>query len=188
MAKAPSVEELREDLDVLTEFERDYRRYVESQVAIDQGRTPEIAESSLPQMRRELMLRLTRAGEAFNATGLQMTITPPPMFGGPVLTDFTSQVFAHETHTFGSGGPDAAYMVLDALVTGIGTLRGKVAEAERAEAERKPAATRAKETAAGHLPTLWGRIRHVPRVVATLADFITVGALIVGGLKVLGVF
>jgi hypothetical protein len=78
-------------------------------------------------------------------------------------------------------------MVLDGVSTAIGSLDDKVAQAELDARGRAPAQV-IKGSAERHLPTLWGRIRAVPKWIGTAADFITVGTVLAGALKLFGVF
>jgi len=179
MASKP--QELREHIKVLTDFERDYRSYVTTQMRQDMGEAGPLTPDQLPTLRAQLVRRVSRAGRAFDASGVQMAITPPPMFGGPVLTSLASQAFAHETPTFGSGhdGFEAARMVLDGLGTAVGALEDKL-EQEQARAQKRQPPARALQGAQHHLPTLWGRIRALPDWFASAADLITVVGFVAG--------
>lgn len=121
--------ELEDHIRVLTEFERDYRRYIEAQMAGTQD----------DALRTQLLRRSSRAGRAMQAAGVKPTLIPPPMFGGPLVEDFGSQVFAHETQTYGSG-PDpftTARMLLDVMGQARGSLEDKLEQARR-EPEKAP--------------------------------------------------
>jgi len=176
---------------VLVAFERDYGRYVQAQIAASQGHAS-MSEAEYAALRSELLRRVARASRAVQASGLQMALTPPPMYGGPIRTDLAGQVFAHESAPFvNSADPfDAPRMVLDGISTAIGALDDRAQEAEKDEIARGQGLGRVRNGASRHLPTLWGRIRRVPRGIAVAADMITVGGfvvLVVGGVgRVLG--
>jgi hypothetical protein len=163
MADGP--DELREHIEVLTEFERDYRDYVH---ALDHELTTGQSwyhEDAMQQYRAALVRRVARAGRAMRASGVSLTLTPPPLYGGPVLTDFASQVFAHETHTYGTGNDQLLVprMLLDGMQTALGALEDKLQQPERSP---RPERTQPSH----HVPTLIGRIKHVPPVIGFIAD------------------
>lgn len=184
MAKGASSQELREHRDVLVRFEHDYRGYVDTQKARDAGHT--VSPGVLGATRADLLRRAARADRAVKMSGLSFAITPPPFYGGPVLHDLPVQIFAHETPLYGgsSNAFMAAEMVLDALGAAIGALDDRIQQAEKKEAAPSG---RAVAAVRGHVPTLWGRLRHVPRWLGTAADAISVGGVLLAGLKILGV-
>ncbi len=173
--------------EVLEQFESEYRQYVDAQrrglagYAVDQA--------ALGRTRGELLRRVPRVARALEAADTRIVISPPPMFGGPLLTALAQQVFAHETSTYGSGDDPfaTADMVLDLFVTGLGVFDDRIEHAESVDGGGPVGAAAGVRRIVGRgLPTLWGNLRHVPRWVGTIADFATVGALIAGGLKLVG--
>lgn len=192
MARSTSAE-FREHHDALAAFERDYRRYVNAQISAAQGHVS-LSEGEYMALRSELLRRVARAGRGFQASGVQMALTPPPMFGGPVLTDLPGQVFAHESAPYANAEDpfDAPRIVLDGISTAIGALEDRAQQAEKEEVARGQGLGRVRNTASRHLPTLWGRFRRLPRGIATAADFITVGGFliaVVGGAgRLLGIW
>ena len=172
---------------MLEDFERDYRRYIEGQIALSEGRSSALPEQALSDLRAQLVRRTSRAGRAMRASGLSLTLTPPPLLGGPVLTAFESQVFAHESPPYGDG-PDpfaTANTLLDGMSTALGSLEDDLAQARRKE-EGKRAPRRAAEATVQHIPTLWGHIRRLPGWLATGADAITVVGAFLGAGRLLG--
>lgn len=77
------------------------------------------------------------------------------------------------------------------LLDGIGTALGAL-EDERHQARRKEAAKsgprRTVEATARGAPRLWGRIGRLPGWIAVAADFITVGGVLIGGAKLVGIW
>jgi hypothetical protein len=160
-----TTEEIREHVAVLSNFQRDYGAYIaaQSQLLDGAGQGPSQAERS------SLMRRSPRAGVAMNASGVRLTLTPPPMLGGPVLTDFVSQVFAHEGSVYG-GGPDplaVPRMVDDGITAALGALDIKLDEALKNPQPEKP---EPRPSSARRWPTLLGRLLHLPRWLGAIAD------------------
>jgi hypothetical protein len=90
-------------------------------------------------LRSQLVRRSSRAARAQRASGVNPNLIPPPMFGGPVVQDFGSIAFAHETPTYGSASDPfmTAHMLLDVMAQGIGALEDQLEQA-RKKPERAP--------------------------------------------------
>jgi hypothetical protein len=128
-----SVEELAEHVRVLTEFERDYRRYIEAQEAEEAGREPDLSQPEQAKLRRELLRRVDAAERAMRQADKMLRVEPPRMIGGHALTALSDQVFAHETPLFGSGEPWLGLPngLLDTMCAALGALEDRLAEAQR---------------------------------------------------------
>ncbi len=118
------IAELREHIEFLSAFEKDYRMYVYALDSELQTGNRYWHPQAHAEKRGDLIRRSVRAQRAMDASGVRIALTPPPMFGGPILTNLSSQIIAYETTTYGSS-PDrlhACRMVLDGLVTALGSL------------------------------------------------------------------
>jgi uncharacterized coiled-coil protein SlyX len=135
-----NVEQLREHIRALTEFERDYRRYIEAQEAEEAGREPELADAERTKLRRDLLRGVDAAERAMRQADKMTSVAPPPAFGGQVLTSLSDQVFAHETPLFGSGEPwlGLPFGLADTMVAALGALEAQLTEAQ-GTAERRRA-------------------------------------------------
>jgi hypothetical protein len=189
--RAMSADELREHIRVLKEFEHDYRRYLAQQGAPD-------PYGGTADLRATLVRRVARAKRAMNASGVKLELRPPPLLGGPILTDFASQVFAHERPPYISQRygelPDAAAMVLDAIATAEGALEDDLENVERSLSAAtagdsiEPGASKPRPGRRGWKRlTLFGRIHAVPAALGVVADLISVGLAAAGLLKLAGI-
>ena len=120
-------------------------------------------------------------------SGVRLTITPPPMFGGAVLTDFSSQVFAHENAPYLPGPfgasevPPTARMVLDRVAAAIGELSDQLQQSPvtaNSVGVKGPQQESHGATPRRRAP-VFGRLKRLPAWLAILADLITIGLLVV---------
>jgi hypothetical protein len=119
----------------------------------------------------------TRADKAMDASGVgKWALTFPPAIGGGIKSrDLPSQVFEFGEVGFGGGdGLDFQRAILDRIPSQLAGLEMKLEEAEKADGgvgvpKRKR-----------RLPTVVGRIRHVPPLIGFIAD--------VGGFVVVVIF
>jgi hypothetical protein len=74
---ARRTDELREHIEILTALERDYRAYVTTQMAMDEGRAGPLMPDELPRLRAEFVRRVSRAGRACDASGVLCTVVGP---------------------------------------------------------------------------------------------------------------
>src|SRR5262245_34965516 len=124
--------ELEEHIRVLTEFEQNYRVYIEGQEAQSENWQPGEAPAALARLRSELARQSSRAGRAMRAADWMYEVAPPSGLGHPALTEFESQVFAHETPAF-SMGDDPYYLprqLLDGMNVAIGRLEDQLSESQ----------------------------------------------------------
>ena len=89
------------------------------------GRQPDLSEEQRRELRRELLRRVDGAERAMKSADKMVHVAPPPMFGGPVLTSLSDQIFAHER--LGYGGSDGHEFdlpngLLDTMVAALGAL------------------------------------------------------------------
>lgn len=112
---------------------------------------------------RELRLLAPRADAAIDASGVSgLALYGPPAIGEPLIADdLASMIFHVEDRGFGVETRDDGLMraILDRLPTQIAGLEIRLEEAKEREAKSKL-----------KLPTVAGRIRHVPPVIGFIAD------------------
>jgi hypothetical protein len=136
-----SVDQLKDHIRVLTEFEHDYRRYIEAQEAEDAGHEPDLSEPERAKLRRDLLRRVDAAERAMRQADKMPRVEASAWLGGHALTGLSDQVFAHETPLFGSGEPWLALPngLLDTMCAALGTLENQLKEAQRSAQERAEA-------------------------------------------------
>jgi len=181
----PSVEELREHIAVLTQFEADYRAYLDAQ----RRGVPELQA----ELRNRLLRRAGKAQRAVTASGVVFAITPAPALGGRVLTSVAEMIFAHEHPAYGGDSfwpnelPSAARHVMDGLAAVLGVLEESAAESAASSRTTPPRPPTGNQKSRPRL-TLFGRIRSLPAALATLADVVAVGGALVGVAKAVGLW
>jgi hypothetical protein len=188
-------EQLAAETVALQAFVSEYRVYLDlrSRFAAGDGSS----QGPLEQSRTRIWQLVPAARRAIEHSGVRLTITPPPMLGGPVLTDFSSQVFAHENAPYLPGPfsasevPATSRMVLDRVAAAIGELSDQL-EQSSVTANSVGEKGRQQESQ-GARPRrrapVFGRLKRLPGPLAVIADTITIAlflALIIGTLHLIG--
>jgi hypothetical protein len=135
-----STRELRKHIDVLTEFERWYRSYIEAQEAENSFREPELSHEQRTELRRSLLRRVDAAERAMRHADKMIRVEPPAFYGGPVLTALSDQIFAHETPRYGGTEGrqfDLPNGLLDTMCAALGALEDQLNEAEEHDQLRR---------------------------------------------------
>lgn len=113
MPRRPSPSELREMRQTLRDFNNLYVEYLNLTYPSQMG-------SSAPEpsgLRMELRARMAGAQNALRAAGVDLTLLPPPAFGGPVLQGLPNTIFAHENWPVYPGmGPPIYEKVIECLL------------------------------------------------------------------------
>jgi hypothetical protein len=168
---------IEEHVQALTSFERDYRRYIEAQVAEHRGDTPNLSPGERTALRHGLLRRADGAERAMQEVGKVVHVAPPPAFGGPILTSLSQTIFAHETPLYGSGSDpfEVPNGILDTMNAALGALDDRLnAELKRPHGTRAPAPRTARSASTGR--SSWS---HNPWVIAIVGGGV---ATVVGGI------
>jgi hypothetical protein len=180
-----SREKLAGDIAALQTFAGEYRVYLDLRSRFSGGDGG--SQAALEQSRMRIWQLVPAARRAIEQSGVRLTITPPPMFGGPVLTDFSSQVFAHENAPYLPGPfgasevPATARMVLDRVAAAIGELSDQLQQSpvtSNSVGVKGPQQESHAATSRRRAP-VFGRLKRLPAWLAILADLITIGVLVV---------
>ena len=159
--------EIQKHIDVLAEFEIQYKEFV---TAMEQERRSGVAPwppDVLSEKRRNLMMKAHRADMAAKASGAgYLVVYEPPAVGGTLRSDtLPAQIMDFGRVGFGTDddGLDIPREILDYIPAQLGALHVQLEEAESPSTAGQPHPRR-------RVPTLFGRIRHIPAAVGTLAD------------------
>lgn len=138
-----STEQIREHIEVLTEFEGKYREFVR---LLEEDRQSDFGSRNtarIETLQREILEAVPRADIAAKASGHWLTTTHAPAMGGGVRSNHLGgQVLDIEESGLMNDGLSIPRMILQMFPMQLGALRMKLAEAEK----RKP--TRAERKAA----------------------------------------
>lgn len=180
MAEQLSSEEINDHLAALRNLETEYLAYLDGTF-----------HGTREQSRKRILLQTAPAQRALAASGVQFAITPPPAFGGPVLTVLSQQLFAFELPAYEpiggpAGMPYTSRLVLDALSTAESRLEDLRRNAS-ARTTRRERPKRARNEERRRF-TLFGRVKALPAAVSFIADLGTAVIVIAGALRLFGVY
>jgi hypothetical protein len=176
-----SHEQLAADIAALQTFANEYRAYLDLRSRFAAG--DDNSQALLEQSRTRIWQLLPTARRGMEHSGVRLTITPPPMLGGPMLTDFESQVFAHEHAPYLPGPfsagevPATARMVLDRVAAAIGELSDQLQQGaiSAGSVDKEPRQHESQGGTYRRRAPMFGRLKRLPAPLAILADVITIG-------------
>lgn len=165
MAESPA--QIRKHIEVLNEFEQKFGEFITA-VHNDQiENEPTWSRKEYAERKREIQMLATRADRAMKASGVgQWALTHPPAIGGGIKSeDLPSQVFDFQSFSYHDDGLTFQRKILDRIPSQIAGLEVMLEEAEVGENSGSGSGR-----GGWRVPTLAGRIRHVPPVIGFIAD------------------
>jgi hypothetical protein len=100
---------LYEHREAVVAFHNAYVAYLEASVPGG----PEVSADEAYRRRGDVTELIPAAQAALTIAGIDMTVYPPPAFGGPVLNGLANVAFAHEAPGFRRGEPAIPQQVMD---------------------------------------------------------------------------